>query len=79
MLVEVQNLDNGSGVNDNLDIYLSYNDKRKLFELRPFCRIHENDFCSLLTERQYVQFCEQNAIHFRVNKNELSEKANKLY
>lgn len=78
MLVQINNLDNGSGVNTNLDVYLSYNESRKLFELKPYCRIDEDDFAQILTERQVRNFNE-GIIHFRVNKTELQEKANKIY
>lgn len=79
MLVEITNLDNGSGTNTNLDVYLSYNEQQKLFEQRPYCRIDEDDFCELLTDSQINKFWTSGAIHYRVSKKALSEKANKIY
>lgn len=78
MLVEICNLDNGSGVNSNLDVYLSYNDTRKLFELRPYCRIDENDFAEILTNKQ-IENMQNGQIHFRINKAKLEKNANKVY
>lgn len=77
MLVEVHNLDNGSGTNGSLDVYLSHNGRN--FELKPFCKIDENDFCSLLNDKQYYAFCEGKEYRFRVNKNALAEKAQVIY
>jgi hypothetical protein len=78
MLVEINSLDNGSGVNSNLDVYLSYNDKQKLFELRPYCRIDENDFSELLSEGQFNKFM-GGEFHFNLSKKALADKANKIY
>lgn len=78
MLVEILNLDNGSGVNTNFDVYLAYNEPRKLFEQRPYCRIDESDFCDILTDSQ-IEKLVTGTIQFRVNKIQLEEKSNKIY
>jgi hypothetical protein len=78
MLVEIHSLDNGSGVNTKLDVYLSYNPQRKLFEQRPFCMIEEDDFFDLLAEKEFEK-AQNGKIHFNVAKTQLFEKANKVY
>lgn len=78
MLVEINSLDNGSGSNSNLDVYLSYNQQQRLFELRPFCRIDEDDFFDLLTESQIIQ-AQNGKTHFNVSKSNLIDKANIVY
>lgn len=78
MLVEISSLDNGSGMNTNLDVYLCYNPQQKLFDVKPFCRIDENDFCEMLTDKQ-IEKMSTGTIHFNVPKNKLSELANKVY
>ena len=78
MLVEIVSLDNGSGVNTNLDVYLSYNEKQKLFELRPYCKIDIGDFYELLNDKQIEQL-EDGKFQFRVSKTQLSEIATTIY
>jgi hypothetical protein len=78
MLIEINSLDNGSGVNSNLAVYLSYNSQQKLFELRPYCRIDENDFAELLAEKQIEKML-NGKIHFNISKSKLAEKANLIY
>jgi len=73
MLIEITSLDNG-----NLDVYLAYNEPQKLFEPRPYCRIDESDLCDLLTDSQ-IEKLVTGVIHFRINKQQLFEKANKIY
>jgi hypothetical protein len=78
MLIELCSLDNGSGTNTNLDVYLSYNSQQKLFELRPYCKIDVADLCELLTEKQ-IEKLSNGQIHFNINKSKLAEKANRIY
>lgn len=78
MLIEIVSLDNGSGVNTNLDVYLSYNEQQKLFELRPYCQIEEGNLYEILTDKQ-VKKLEDGKYHFKVSKTQLTDKAHKIY
>ncbi len=73
MLIDISSLDNGSGLNSNIDIYLSYNPQQKLFEQRPYCRIDESDFCELLTEKQ-IEKMYSGATHFNLSKKHWKKK-----
>jgi hypothetical protein len=78
MLVEIVSLDNGSGMNEWLDVYLSYNAKQKLFEQRPFCKIDTDAFYDMLTDKE-VEKATNGHVHFNVSKHELSERAAIIY
>lgn len=78
MLIEISSLDNGSGLNSNLDVYACYNDKQRLFDQRPFCRIDEGELCELLTDKQ-IDKMYAGVIHFNLNKQKLIDSANKVY
>jgi len=78
MLVEIISLDNGSGLNTKLDVYLSYNPQRKLFENRPFCCIEEDDFFDILPDKE-VDKAIEGKTQFNVNKAQLFDKAKRIY
>lgn len=78
MLIEICSNDNGSGTNSTLDIYKCYNPAQKLFEQRPFCKIDEDDFYDLLTEKD-VDNALNGKIHFNLSLNKLKEVSKKIY
>jgi len=78
MLVQITSLDNGSGMNTNLDVYLCYNTQQKLFETKPFCRIDEADFCEMLTDKQ-IEKMQDGTINFNVPKSKLTELAKTIF
>ena len=78
MLVEINSLDNGSGVYEMLDIHLCYNPQQKLFEPKPFCCIWKDDFCDLLTDKE-IDKLHNGKIVFNVRKSAIIEKAKTIY
>ena len=78
MLVEIQSLDNGSGMNSYLDVYLCYNVKQKLFNQRPFCKIDEDVLYDMLSDKE-VEKATNGKIHFNMSKQELADRATVVY
>jgi hypothetical protein len=78
MLIEIISKDNGSGMNSNLDVYLAYNEKQKLFEQKPFCCIDEDDFTELLTDREADKYL-HGKYQFNLSKAKITEKAKTIY
>lgn len=80
MMVQIESLDNGSGVNTKLDIYKVYNTKQKLTEPRPYCLIEQDDFFELFNdpEKEFNKACE-GKIYFNVSLNELDKQCKKIY
>jgi hypothetical protein len=79
MLVET--IHNGSQDNPMLTVYKAYNPSRKLFEVKPFCLIHEEDFFELFEDPEKTL---DNAIKtgkymFNVKLDELSQRAKIVY
>ena len=72
MLIEICSTDNGSGMSTKLKAYKCYNPQQKLFESTPCCTIEEDDFCSLLTDKQVEQFINGKYI-FNIKLNDLLE------
>jgi len=80
MMVLIDSLDNGSGVNTKLDIYKVYNTKQKLTDSRPYCSIEQDDFFELFNdpEKEFNKACE-GKMYFNVNLNELDKQCKKIY
>lgn len=78
MLIEISSLDNGSGMNSWLDVYLCYNPQQKLFEQRPYCKIDEDVLYDMLSDKE-VERATNGKVHFNVSKSELTERAAKIY
>ncbi len=78
MLIEICSNDNGSGTNSTLDVYKCYNPAQKLFEFKPFCKIDEDDFFNLLSEKE-VEKANNGKIHFNISIEKLSDKAKLIY
>jgi hypothetical protein len=80
MKVEINSLDNGSGMNSNLEVWADYNPQNKVFN-KPFCIIDENDFieCFDVSKQDNImKQMESGKIFFEVNKNNLIDKSKRL-
>ena len=80
MKVQINSLDDGSGMNSNLEVWADYNPQNKVFN-KPFCIIEHDDFIDCFDEsKQYKTFEQMQAgkIVFDVNKNTLIDKAKRL-
>jgi hypothetical protein len=78
MLIEINSLDNGSGMNSYLNVHLCYNAKQKLFESRPYCKIDEDALYDMLTDKEVEKATNGHCI-FNVSKHELTENATLIY
>lgn len=70
MKVEIQRINNDPA-NSMLEVYYDNNN-------RPICKIWEEDFIELLTDKQ-VQLLENGKIRFDVNRMQLLEKSKKWF
>jgi hypothetical protein len=80
MKVEINSLDNGSGMNSNLEVWADYNPQNKVFN-KPFCIIDENDFIECFDvskQDNIIKQMESGKIVFEVNKNNLIDKSKRL-
>lgn len=80
MLVKIDPLDDGSGVDTRLRIYKVYNTRQKLTEGWPYCLIEQDDFFDLFRnpEKEFEKACEGKE-YFNVTLNELDVKCKKIY
>jgi len=78
MKVEICSNDNGSGMITTLNVFKCYNPQQNLFETKPFCKIEEDDFFELLSEKEFEK-AEQGKTVFNVSLSKIEEKAEVIY
>lgn len=78
MKIQINSLDNGSGCYPMLEVY-KVTDKFNNTDTRPICKIWEDDFCELLTDRLINKMYDKGQIIFNVDKNKLAEKVKDFY
>ena len=80
MKVQVNSLDNGSGMNSNYEIWADYNPQNKVFN-KAFCIIDESAFLGCFDENKTDKIFEQlqnGKIVFDVSKDKLIENCKRL-
>jgi hypothetical protein len=80
MKVEINSLDNGSGMNSNLEVWADYNPQNKVFN-KAFCIIDEEDFLECFAEDKQDKIFKQmqeGKTTFEVNKEILTDKCKRL-
>ena len=80
MKVQVNSLDNGSGMNSNYEIWADYNPQNKVFN-KAFCIIDESAFLECFDENKADKIFEQlqnGKIVFDVSKDKLIENCKRL-
>jgi hypothetical protein len=80
MKVQINSMDNGSGLNSNLEVWADYNPQNKVFN-KPFCVIDEDDFLACFDDAKANKVFEQmqgGKIIFDVPKDKLIDNCKRL-
>lgn len=80
MKVQINSMDNGSGLNSNLEVWGGYNPQNKVF-YNPICIIDEDDFIECFPEDKQdsiIKKMQKGVYIFDVNKDILTEKAKRV-
>jgi hypothetical protein len=80
MKVQINSMDNGSGLNSNLEVWADYNPQNKVFN-KPFCIIDEDDFLACFEPNKQDKVIDQmhaGIIIFDVPKDKLTDNCKRL-
>ena len=80
MKVQINSMDNGSGLNSNLEVWADCNPQNKVFN-KAFCIIDESDFLECFDEAKADKVFEQmqaGKIIFDVPKDKLTDKCKRI-